>query len=367
MRQSSSPLKLARAALLFACFFAPANLALALRPETLQQSAVHSVSPYEIKRAIDAERRAGERRVEFDIGAVWNRLGIPANNFEVCGSICETKIFTAELDGEQGREVLLRLEIPSTSVRYLVFKRMRPDGARRFQWELLGFVDHDFNRYETARHRIVNAFGRHFLVIRGQEGSGTGYALYGETWYEVNSRRGVRPVLFYPAEGHTYPWPAGLAREFKTATFARFHAGDEEEVTVLYNISYDALDYMNRAARVKFFNRYRERYKWDERRNEFVFAPARSNLDVKEIYVIANIADGEQVEEQGTKIGSTTFYSSNKSYIGGGYEVFLRHNFEDLMKVAEGRNARRKEWLRQFLSECDDMYQKDKLLQALEK
>lgn len=352
---------------IFACLLAAAKFAFAVQPETLQEAAGQSVSPYEIKRAIDESRRSGERRTEFDAAAMWKRLGIPASFLEVCGSgACEAKIFLTELDGEQGREVLLRVARVNDFVRYLVFKQSRQSGAKQFKWELLGFVDHDFNRYETARHRIVNAFGRHFLVIRGQEGSGSGYALYGETWYEVSSRKGVQPVLYYPAEGHTYPWPAGLAREFKAATFPHFHAGDEEEVTVLYNVSYEALDYTGKAAPVNFRNQYRERYKWDERRAEFVFTPLRSNLDVKEIYAIANITDEEQ-EEQGTKIGGTTFYSDKKSFIGSGYEVFLRHNFDDLMKIAEGRNASLKAWLRQFLSECDDMYQKDKLLQALEK
>ncbi|MGA9996921.1 MAG: hypothetical protein WBP93_15995 [Pyrinomonadaceae bacterium] len=365
MRQRGSILKSTRALLIFACLFASANFAFAVQAEALKLSVDQSVSPYEIKRAIETSHRSGERRVEFDIAALWNRLEIPANNFEACGSGCEVKIFLAELDGEPGREVLLRLATLSDSVRYLVFKQVKARVARQIEWKLLGFVDHDFNRYEMARHRTVNAFGRHFLVIRGQEGSGTGYALYSDTWYEV-SGKGVQPVLSYPVEGHTYPWPAGLAREFKAATFQHFHAGDEEEITVLYNVSYSALDYTGQAAPVNFFNQYRERYKWDERQGHFVFTPLRSNLDVKEIYAIANIADEEQ-EEQGEKIGGTTFYSSKKSFVGGGYEVFLRHNFYDLLKIAQGRNASRKEWLRQFLSECDEMYQKDVLLRELEK
>lgn len=70
MRQKSLDSKLVRALFISACFFASANFTFALQPETFQQQASgQSVSPYVIKRSIEAHHRAGERRVEFDMAA----------------------------------------------------------------------------------------------------------------------------------------------------------------------------------------------------------------------------------------------------------------------------------------------------------
>jgi hypothetical protein len=48
--------------------------------------------------------------------------------------------------------------------------------------------------------------------------------------------------------------------------------------------------------------------------------------------------------KDGTKIGETTFYSSSKAFVGGGYEVFLKYNLPRLMTIAKGRAANSKSW-----------------------
>ncbi|HEX3230075.1 MAG TPA: hypothetical protein VHQ95_13960, partial [Pyrinomonadaceae bacterium] len=75
--------------------------------------------------------------------------------------------------------------------------------------------------------------------------------------------------------------------------------------------------------------------------------------------------ESEEEPKDGTKIGETTFYSSSRAFIGGGYEVFLKYNLPRLMTIAKGRAAKSKSWLKQFLTECRDTDEKKALLAAL--
>ncbi|HSQ23106.1 MAG TPA: hypothetical protein VLN44_01785, partial [Pyrinomonadaceae bacterium] len=218
---------------------------------------------------------------------------------------------------------------------------------------------------EMARHRIAYVNGKPFFVVRGQEGSGSGFALYAETWYEV-SDNGVKPVLSYPSDGRTSPWPAGLAREFKVMTIPG--APRANRLTVQYTVTYDSAGYDNENVKLEFVNHHRASYKWDNASGKFVFDPQQSNISEAEINAIANIQSDDE-PKQGTKIGETTFYSSSeaRSFIGGGYEVFLKYNLPRLMTIAKGRAAKSKTWLRRFLSECRDTDEKKALLAAPEK
>ena len=326
------------------------------------------VSPFEIKRRVDQNRRAASlgKREELDLQPYWKRLKIDSGAPDRCDGCYEAKLFSLELDGQRGLEVLLKLTRAPEFCRYLAFKRARKSSGQRPLWKFLGHVDHDFNKYEWSRHRVLKADGQNWLVIRGQEGSGSGFALYGETWYEA-SEKGLRPVLHYPAEGHTYPWPSGLSRQFKAQIIVPPRpAGQAKTLTIEYEVTYSALDYIRDAPRsISFSNRHHARYVWNETLREFVFDADESNISEREIGTIANIEPEE--EEASVQIGQTNFYSDKKSFVGGGYEVFLKYNLARLMRIATGRDLARKEWLRQFLKECDETPEKQALESALEK
>jgi hypothetical protein len=313
-----------------------------------------SISPIELARSINHARRA---QTSVELADTWRKLGVEAGSFEVCGSDCEAKVFRYELSSHTGAEVVLKLTQSFDICRYLVFGQAKDGG-----WKFLGHVDHDFNKYEMARQRIATVNGKSFLVVRGQEGSGSGYALYAETWYEV-SDDGVKPVLSYPSDGHTYPWPAGLARSFKATNIP---TTDREHLTVQYTVSYDTAGYNGENLKLDFVNRHRASYTWDAASGKFVLDPSQSNISSAEVAAIANI-ESEEESKDGTKIGDTTFYSSSKAFIGGGYEVFLKHNLPRLMTIAKGRAAKSKAWLKLFLTECRDTDEKKALLAALGK
>lgn len=320
------------------------------------QDTINSISPFELAKSINNVRRT---KVDVSLKETWQKLGIEAGSFEDCSNDCEARVFRHELSSHTGPEVVLKLTRFVDFCRYLVFGRSQ-DGR---SWRFLGHFDHDFNKYEMARHRIASVNGRPFLVVRGQEGSGSGFALYAETWYDI-SDSGVKPVLSYPSDGHTNPWPAGLARSFKVLTIAG--AAGSNRLTVQYTVSYDIAGYDNDNLKLEFVNRHRASYNWDPAQGKFVLDPQPSNISAAEIAAIANIQSDEE-PKAGTKIGETTFYSSSQAFIGGGYEVFLKYNLPRLLTIAKGRAAKSKAWLKQFLTECRDTDEKKALLAALGK
>lgn len=320
------------------------------------QDTTKSISPFELAKSINNILRT---KVDVSLKETWQKLGIEAGSFEDCSNDCEARVFRHELSSHTGPEVVLKLTRFFDFCRYLVFGRTH-DGRG---WKFLGHVDHDFNKYEMARHRIATVTGRPFLVVRGQEGSGSGYALYAESWYQV-SDNGVKPVLSYPSDGHTNPWPAGLARSFKVLTIPG--AAGSNGLTAQYTVSYDTAGYDNNNLKLEFVNQHRVFYKWDDTAGKFVIDSQQSNISAAEIAAIANI-ESDEAPKDGAKIGGTTFYSSAKAFIGGGYEVFLKYNLPRLMTIAKGRVAKSKSWLKQFLTECRDTDEKKALLAALGK
>ncbi len=320
------------------------------------QDAANSISPFELAKSINDVRRT---RVDVSLKETWQKLGVEPGAFEDCSNDCEARVFRHELSADKGPEVVVKLTRFVDFCRYLIFARAQ-DGRG---WKFLGHIDHDFNKYEMARHRIAYVNGEPLLVVRGQEGSGSGYALYAETWYDV-SDNGVKPVLSYPSDGHTNPWPAGLARSFKATTIPAAARGNQ--LIVQYTVSYDTAGYDNDNVKLEFVNQHRAAYNWDAASGKFVLDPQQSNISVAEIAAIANI-ESEDEPREGTKIGETTFYSSSKAFIGGGYEVFLKYNLPRLMTIAKGKSAKSKSWLKQFLTECRDTDEKKALLAALGK
>lgn len=324
-------------------------------------------SPREIARVVNRANRLWSRsRIEASVNLekVWKQFGIESNTFPKCGGDCEAKIFRHELDSRPGKEVVLKLVHSLDSVRYLVFTSKRfPTG--KFRWKFIGHIDHDFNRYEMSSHRVDRALGRNWLIVRGQEGSGSGFYLYGETWYEV-SARGIRYVLSYPSEGRTDPVTAGLSWEFKTQPLVVRKSDGQSSIVMRFVARYAANDFAKEKFADHYINRRKAIYVWDKRSRTFVFNRQRSNISEMEIDAVANVPIEPQEAGPGATIGGSTFFSDVKGFVGYGFEMFLKLNSTRLMKIAHGKDPDRREWLDAFLKQCNDIPEKQMLSRALQ-
>jgi hypothetical protein len=327
-----------------------------------------STSPFEIARVINqSERMWSRHHNEFnvDLTRVWEQMGIDPGDFGECRGDCQATIFRNELEPTPGREVILKLTRSYDFCRYLIFSRAKDTPGARSRWKLRGYIDHDFNRYQMARHRVVHAFGKHWLVIRGQEGSGSGYSLYGETWFEVD-KKGVRPVLHYSVDGVTDPGMTGLKWELEGRAVAWTNSRSREPIVRLnFAVVYTARGTEDSDFTRRFVNRRNAYYVWNGRAREFVFAPDGSTISEHEMNLIANAETESEAAEEGVKLGQNTFFSSPKGFVGSGFEMFLRLNVRELMKIARGSNSRGKDWLREFVKQSDDIPEKMALEKAL--
>src|SRR5688572_126436 len=127
-----------------------------------------SVNPLEIKRLIDESKVKWKRTgMVQNVGLVdtWKKLGIYDRQLEDCGAgACDAEVSKAELDGRFPKELILKVN-NNYLCRFLMFTE---SVTNKGGWLFRGHVDWDFNRYQIARHRIVQANGRSWMVIRGQ-------------------------------------------------------------------------------------------------------------------------------------------------------------------------------------------------------
>lgn len=316
-------------------------------------------SPYKIAKLVNGNHRTQNSDAPIlELGRVWKKFGVPPGSFDQCAGDCTAEINALDLDGKPGSEVLLKLTGSGERCRFLVFKQ------KGKAWKVVGHVDHNFNRYQMARHRVARFNGRPWLVIRGQGGSGSGFSLYFETWYQVG-QGGVQQVLSYPVAGRTYPFPAGLGRDFEAQALTGSQS--HRDLVLRYSVTYIKLEYESNKQSNFIVNEHRAHFRWDKESKSFKFNPARSNISEAEISAIANIEDEES--SAGTVVGNMKFYSENenKAWVGGGYEVFLKYNLGSLLKIANDKNNKNREWLRFFLKDCYDTPEKRELIAALEK
>ena len=324
-----------------------------------------STSPFEIAKAVNRSTQIWKKRyvqIDVDLAPTWERLRISPGDFAVCAGDCEGEIFESELNGKPGKEVILKLTKSFNFCRYLIFE---PVALGRIRWKLLGYIDHDFNRYQMARHRVIRAFGRNWFVLRGQEGSGSGYYLYGETWFEV-VHRGVRPVLHYSVEGHTDPGLGGLKWEWKGRPFASRGPNKGRAIRLTFDVFYTAKSFENHHFTRRFIVRRHANYVWNRSSREFVFDLSHSSISEREMNAVANVESEPSQEVQGVGIAGSMFFSNLKGFVGSGFEMFIRLNVGRLLQIAKGEDHRTKDWLREFLKQCDDTSEKQVLEIALQ-
>ncbi|MDT5120835.1 MAG: hypothetical protein QOC96_317 [Acidobacteriota bacterium] len=301
-----------------------------------------SISPYEIKRLIDENRRAAQLAEDkLDLVPIWEKLGIRKNetgfDANYCYGVCGADIFKLELDGKAGKEILLRLsDNGAMDYLYLIFSEEKTS-SNNSTWNLLGRID-SFGWYWNVPHRVEIAGTKRWLVIGRMTGHGSGFGSYAEDWYEVN-KNGVERVLSFQTELFIGAGANPMIDRKTKVLSLDYHHGIAI-VVLQTSTSYDEYQRDNdfhlwskksKATFVKEFGT-----------NRFSFDPLHSEILEKDLDPLR----GEAVQITD--------------------EEFLKYNYQELAKLAVEGNAKQKEWLRKFLKDCDESIEKQSLQKALE-
>lgn len=230
-----------------------------------------SVSPYAIARAA---RRYFHGRLQgeaLDLTEVWTQLGLDPDGFEAPCAYSEPQVLTVDLDGAPGPEVVVGLWAGFESARFLVYSRRPAAENPTNRWWLIGCIQHDFNRYRLASARRVQACGRNWLVITAQDGSGTGYEHYYDSWYGID-KTGLRLALTYPS----------MAREDNERFDVRITSVPTRDAPTLVAIEYRAhssgTTEESESAGYRFPKRQRIYFRLEDDGERFVFDERRSGL-----------------------------------------------------------------------------------------
>jgi hypothetical protein len=313
-----------------------------------------SYSPYYIAKLINQNQKKWDKlRIQETVSLqpIWDDLGVNFDSsfnirmFNECSASCKAKISKAQLDEEADKELLLQIEFAGDFCRFLIFKQIKSSTDEKKQWILLGYIDHGFNKYEMASHKVITVGNKSFLVIRGQTGSGSGYSSYGDTWYEVDEK-GIRGVLNYASSVGIYPYPDGLIRILRTKISQYQVCQEPCSVLVEFFKSYKGMTDSGKETPLLFTKKQNTFFTWDSQLNQFVFDAVKSGISKDEF---------ESIYYCG--LDSFDHCESN--------EEFLKHNLKSLLLVARGSNSESKKWLYQFLANCNETSEKNLLLKAL--
>lgn len=288
-----------------------------------------SLSPYEIKYFIN-------NNPQTDIQDIWQRLGLASANssghhtfFANCND-CKAQTFEYDLDGEMGREVLLRVaDDMLETCRYLIFKSTDPYSDK---WKVFGHIDYDFGKYRMPQHSYFLSGGKSWLVVQAQGGSGSGVSLYYDRVFSIDEK-GMKEVLSYVSDGHQSGYGLDPSRQFEARIIGYQEQHQRATFEVEFSVTYDDDGTMfSKQQKAVFVRRPKS--------GKYYLDAAASDLSQNELESVYNIDS-----------------LSN--------EDFLNYNYDDLLKIAVGENRERRKWLSQFLDECSNVPQKQKLRKAL--
>lgn len=301
-----------------------------------------SLSPYDIESFINSNPQT-------EIAEIWEKLKIAGeyngishydsgNSFFGGCSGCEAETYNFEFDGKPGTEVLLRVEDRlQEACRYLVFKHKNSETYEN-SWQLLGHIDHDFGRYQMPQHYFLLSGGKNWLVVRVQGASGSGVALYSDRLFTVKNNK-VLEVLSYPADGHQSGYGFEPSRNFA----GRIIDGKIENNVAIIEVEF-AVDYST------FDETDNDIPLWSKKQRAFF----RRNLNSKNTILDAKKSDLSEREIE-------TVYNIDMLTD----KDLLKYNFEELKQIALGKQARQKQWLRDFVRICKPSSEKSALQRLL--
>jgi hypothetical protein len=291
------------------------------------------LSPYEIKFFINTHQ-------DGDLTILWHRLGIPVSKDNTFGrgiieqcAHCEAETFAYEFDGDIGDEVLLKIsDGPAEAYSYVVFKQIGVDGDR---WRALGHVD-AWGKYEDSEHMLVLSGGRQWLLIKGQDASGSGVALYSERLFQV-TKHGLNEVVSFPSDGFQGGWSTAPEKEFSGQLISCETVGRSIRVTVEFTVTYVGMLGKSDKDVHLFSKRQRAVFEQSSTNRKPVLDLAQSQLSQHELVTIYNIDSMTATD-------------------------FFHYNFDQLQKIARGKEGQRKQWLREYLKTCADSSWKKELM-----
>jgi hypothetical protein len=310
--------------------------------EPLRQTELKSLSPYDIESYI-------YNNPQSDINNVWQKLNISEKfnslpNWEknesflgVCNS-CEAETFQYNLDDEPGDEVLLRIADNSQeSCRYLLFKHINSEND---SWKLLGFIDHDFGRYQMPQHSFLLSGGKSFLVVQVQTQSGTGVAHYTDRLFAVHKEKLIE-LLDYPADGHQSLLAYQGNREFSGRVSDCKIENGKAQIEIEFRVNYSGWDGKTNSDFLLWNKIQKAVYTKSLNSKRKKLDSSKSDITQEEIDTIYNIDSSTD-------------------------EDVLKYNFEQLKTIARKKGAAN-QWLREFLRYCKSSKEKRELEKIIRK
>ncbi|HKY03807.1 MAG TPA: hypothetical protein VJQ56_02900 [Blastocatellia bacterium] len=307
-------------ALLFTLFISPSFHSASSGTTHNGAEAMQAAPGYDLSSPESIHRYFRENE-QANIVEVWRALGLglKTDMQYFCDGSCETEII-----GVDGRNEILKISGgPGTYYEYLFFRKTTASTGDEGEWRFLGSVESPNQQYGPPRHRVVSKDGRTWFVLRGLSGRGTGVGRYKETWHEIGEEA-VNEVLGYPVEGHDMPWPDGLGRQFEATVIKSGLAAGVYRVMINYSVSYMSLN--GPGSQLRLFTKQQVgSYVWDSATNRFILDEPGSSLSEEEIGRVYNFDSLEDKD-------------------------FIKYNFNELQRLAARGSARRRAWLRGFLT-----------------
>lgn len=306
--------------------------------ETVEETEPKSLSPYDLETYIN-------NNSEANLDKIWQKLnisnqfnGLPnweknENFFESCAS-CETEIYEYDLDSEGGNEVILRIADTQELCRYLVFKKIN---FGENNWKLLGFIDHDFGRYQMPQHTFFSKSGKHFLAVEVQTLSGY-ISHYINRLFIVQDGKLIE-ILNFPASGHL-SMDALNTHNF-TGRFINYRArNDLSEIEIELKVNFTAWSNQKKSEILLWSKKQKAVYDVSPKTKKAILNHSKSDITQNEIDSIYNISSFTD-------------------------EDVLKYYLPELKKIA-AEKSEKNEWLRDFLYRFNHSPEKTTLEKILE-
>lgn len=150
------------------------------------------VSPYEIAAFVNQYKYGDLLLLE----SYWQRMNISVEDFKECSG-CKAVLFKAEMGGQAGREIILRLHSYSIGFAvFLIFKRAD------HLWKFLGQTRTYEARFYPPEPRFIKAYDKYWMIVSYEAGHGSGYGLTYDDWFEFRNSR-LQEVLRHPTSKYT--------------------------------------------------------------------------------------------------------------------------------------------------------------------
>jgi hypothetical protein len=194
-------------------------------------------------------------------------------------------------------------------------------------------------------YQVIDVDGNDiWLVVHWLANSGTGFSLYEENWYKLNSEK-LKVALRYPVNGHE---EYGIGEPPAHVEFKGELIGYQSDpqtgvysVELLFYVFYASafVDYKEELPEYYpvFSLKRKARYMWNEEDQRFLLDPENSNV-------------------LGDEIDKLFHYTADE---------FLKYTYDELLELATTGNNLQKKWLELMLEQAEDSSEKENLLKQL--